>query len=56
MRKNLLEIVQMNRENFNIMQAITVEALIVIDVHSMDVVETLHKNNITQTNSFEWIS
>ncbi len=37
-------------------QSITLNALIVIDVHARDVVENLYKNNISDLNSFEWIS
>jgi len=46
----------MDRQNFNIMQAITIEALIVIDVHALDVLELLQKNEISEINAFEWIS
>ena len=46
MNTNLMNIVKMNRENFSPMQAISVEALIVIDVHAMDVVDELIKENV----------
>jgi dynein heavy chain len=35
---------------------VTINALIVIDVHAKDVVEILYKNNVTDVGSFEWIS
>lgn len=38
------------------MQAISVEALIVIDVHAMDVVDKLIEQDVTSENAFEWIS
>ena len=34
----------------------TLNALIVIDVHAKDVVEALWQGNITDPLSFEWIS
>lgn len=37
-------------------QMVTLNALIVIDVHAKDVVEILWKNNINDVSSFEWIS
>ena len=35
---------------------VTINALIVIDVHAKDVVETLFKENVTDVSAFEWIS
>jgi dynein heavy chain, axonemal len=35
---------------------ITLEALIVIDVHAKEVVETLERGNIVDVGAFEWIS
>jgi dynein heavy chain len=35
---------------------VTINALIVIDVHAKDVVENLWKNDITEVAAFEWIS
>lgn len=37
-------------------QSVTLNALIVIDVHARDVVENLEINKINDVNSFEWIS
>lgn len=56
MYENLMKVVKMNRENFTPIQAISIEALIVIDVHAMDVLDILTKENITNINAFEWIS
>ena len=38
------------------MQAITVEALIVIDVHAGDVLDLLLREGVNEINAFEWIS
>lgn len=37
-------------------QSVTLNALIVIDVHARDVVENLYLNKINDINAFEWIS
>jgi dynein heavy chain len=37
-------------------QSVTLNALIVIDVHAKDVVENLLKNHVNDLNAFEWIS
>ena len=38
------------------MQTITINALIVIDVHARDVVDSLRENKIADLSAFEWIS
>jgi len=38
------------------MQTITINALIVIDVHARDVVDSLKENKISDLSAFEWIS
>lgn len=48
--------VELVRRKLSKNQSITLNALIVIDVHARDVVETLGKNKIHDVNSFEWIS
>lgn len=53
---NLIDIVQKDRTKYTTLDSITVEALIVIDVHALEVVENLHKMNITSIQSFEWKS
>lgn len=35
---------------------VTLNALIVLDVHAKDVVENLFKNNVADLAAFEWIS
>lgn len=35
---------------------VTINALIVIDVHAKDVTEVLWKNEINDISAFEWIS
>jgi len=35
---------------------VTLNALIVLDVHAKDVVENLWKNNVSEIAAFEWIS
>jgi dynein heavy chain len=37
-------------------QSVTLNALIVIDVHAKDVVDNLLRNNVSDLNAFEWIS
>jgi dynein heavy chain len=38
------------------MQMVTLNALIVIDVHAKDVVELLNRENVEDVQAFEWIS
>lgn len=38
------------------LQQVTINALIVIDVHAKDVVERLRDDNINDITAFEWIS
>ena len=56
MNQNLLDIVKLDRQKFSIQQAISVEALIVLDVHAIEVVEKLIKEEVKNINAFEWIS
>ena len=49
-------IVAMVRGKLPAMSRITLGALIVIDVHARDVVESFHKNKISSVTDFQWIS
>jgi dynein heavy chain len=50
------DLVDLVRTKLTKMQMVTINALIVIDVHAKDVVELLWRNNISDVSSFEWIS
>jgi len=50
------DLVKLIRTNLTPMKSITVNALIVIDVHAKDVVGKLHEAQITDIGAFEWIS
>ena len=52
----LLDTVVLVRQKLEKMQTITINALIVIDVHARDVVDGLRDNKIADDRSFEWIS
>ena len=56
LNNQLLDMVKIDRSSFDTMKSITIEALIVIDVHAKEVIETLDKLNITDIGAFEWIS
>ena len=43
-------------ESLRRMTRITIEALIVIDVHARDVVEALSKIRVKNENDFNWVS
>lgn len=53
---NLIKIVMMSRVNFSAMNQISIEALIVIEVHALNVLENLIKCEISNISAFEWIS
>ena len=54
--RQLLDTVQLVRVKLTPLQSIALGALIVIDVHAKDVVETLVEEKIDDINAFEWIS
>lgn len=56
LQSQLLEMVKLDRSSFTSMKNITIEALIVIDVHAKEVTETLEKLGVTNIGAFEWIS
>ena len=52
----LNDLVELVRQPLSKQQQVTLNALIVIDVHAKDVVEKLVIANVTNIGSFEWIS
>ena len=56
LEKQLLDTVKLVRTRLSKMQTITLNALIVVDVHAKDVVERLYKAGIEDKSAFEWIS
>lgn len=52
----LNDLVELVRQPLSKQQQVTLNALIVIDVHAKDVVEKLVQMNVTDVGSFEWIS
>jgi len=52
----LKELVVLVRTKLSYQVKVALNALIVIDVHAKDVVENLWRNDISELNSFEWIS
>lgn len=56
MHQELMRVVTLDRGQFSLMNAISIEALIVIDVHAMDVVDLMIKENVSDPSNFEWIS
>ena len=51
----LNDLVDLVRQPLTKQQKVTINALIVLDVHAKDVVEKLVKANITDIGAFEWI-
>ena len=52
----LNDLVELVRQPLSKQQQVTLNALIVIDVHAKDVVEKLVMSNVNDIGSFEWIS
>jgi len=50
------DLVKLVRKPLTVMQKVTLNALIVIDVHAKDVVEKLFREKVMDINAFEWIS
>lgn len=56
LNEQLNRTVELVRVKLSKNQSVTLNALIVIDVHAKDVVENLLKNGVNDLNAFEWIS
>ena len=56
LENQLLDTVKLVRTKLSKMETITLNALIVIDVHAKDVVENLQRTGISDKGAFEWIS
>lgn len=52
----MYDLVDLVRTKLSVQAKVTVNALIVIDVHAKDIVEKLWRANISDASSFEWIS
>jgi dynein heavy chain len=52
----LASTVMLVRQKLSKLAKISVNALIVIDVHAKDVVQNLVETNISDKNAFEWVS
>ena len=52
----LNDLVELVRTKLSVQAKVTINALIVIDVHAKDIIEKLWRNNINDVSSFEWIS
>lgn len=55
LKQQLDDTVTLVRRKLSKMQTITMNALIVLDVHARDVVETLAKEGVDDVGAFEWI-
>ncbi len=56
MEVQLNDLVELVRTKLTKQQMVTLNALIVVDVHAKDVVEKLVVNNVDSITAFEWIS
>lgn len=52
----ILNLVELVRGKLNAGAQLTIEALIVLDIHARDIVSLLYKENVTSTGEFIWIS
>lgn len=52
----LNDLVLLVRKKLTKQQKVTLNALIVLDVHAKDLVEKLFKENVKNSSEFEWIS
>ena len=51
-----MKVVTLDRSQFSLMNAISIEALIVIDVHAIDVIDVMIQEGVQDPSNFEWIS
>ncbi|CAK86503.1 unnamed protein product (macronuclear) [Paramecium tetraurelia] len=56
LHKELQDTVLLVRSDQNKLQTATLEAMVVIEVHQKDIVDTLYKKNVQDANEFVWIS
>lgn len=54
--EQILDLVELVRGTLSTGAQLTIEALIVLDVHARDIVQQLIDNNVTSSNEFNWIS
>ena len=52
----MLDLVRLVRTKLSVQAKVTINALIVIDVHARDVVKKLHEAKVNDIAAFEWIS
>ncbi|KAL4464296.1 hypothetical protein ABPG72_011341 [Tetrahymena utriculariae] len=55
-QEQLICLVELVRQKLTKQQKVTINALIVLDVHAKDVVKNLEENKVTEIGAFEWIS
>ncbi len=54
LREELDTIVRLVRGRLSTMERITLSALVVIEVHGLDILDELIENEISNPNEFEW--
>jgi dynein heavy chain len=56
LENQILKLVTIPRDNLSSNQKVTIEALIVVDVHAKDTVQVLIKWGVDEITFFEWVS
>lgn len=56
LEKQLEGIVNLVRTNIGKLERLTLEALIVLDVHNKDIISKLIENKVTSPHEFEWLT
>lgn len=54
--QDLQDIVALVRSNLSELDRMTLGAMVVLDVHNRDVIDTLIKEDIKSINEFSWLS